>query len=62
LNSDGFSLAKERQKDVNIFIVISQVADTDASGADLRSIVPKDAAIIWIARRCRCIGTVKKQV
>jgi hypothetical protein len=40
LNCDDFSLLKQCQKDVNVFIVVSQMADIDAGGADLGSIIP----------------------
>jgi hypothetical protein len=40
LNNNSFSLNKQRQKDVNIVIVPSQMADIDAGRANLCGIVP----------------------
>jgi hypothetical protein len=40
LNCDGFSLLKKRQKNINVSVIISQVADINACGADLCGVVP----------------------
>jgi hypothetical protein len=40
LNYDNFSLLKQRQKNINVFIVVRQMADIDASGTCLRGVVP----------------------
>jgi hypothetical protein len=61
LNCDGFSLGEKRQKNINVDVVISQMTDIDACGANLRSIVPKNVAIARIARRSSSVGPVKKQ-
>jgi hypothetical protein len=52
LNCDCFSLLKQRQKNININAILSQMADIEACGADLRGIVPKEMAIAGVAR-CR---------
>jgi hypothetical protein len=51
LDRERFSLLKERQKDVSINSIFSQMADIDAGGTDLRSIIPIDMAISGVARR-----------
>jgi hypothetical protein len=61
LNCDGFSLLEQCQKNINVDVVVSQVADVDAGGAGLRGIVPKKIAIGRITRRSRSVGPVKKQ-
>jgi hypothetical protein len=40
LNNNDFSLLKKRQKNINVFIVVSKMADIDACGASLRGVVP----------------------
>jgi hypothetical protein len=61
LNCNDFSLLKQRQKNINIRVVISQVADIDARGACLRGIIPKKIAIARIARRSSSIGPIEEQ-
>jgi hypothetical protein len=51
LNDNSFSLSKQSQKDVNIFVVICQMADVDTGRVNLRGIVPQDISIAGIARR-----------
>jgi hypothetical protein len=40
LNCDDFSLLKQCQKNINVFVVVSQVADIDAGGTDLGDVIP----------------------
>jgi hypothetical protein len=37
------------------------MADIDASGTDLRGIIPKDMTITGIARRGPCIGLIQEK-
>jgi hypothetical protein len=40
LNYNKFSLLKKRKENINVFIVVSEMADIDACGASLRGVVP----------------------
>jgi hypothetical protein len=40
LNDDDFSLLKQRKENINVFVVVCQMADIDACGACLRGVVP----------------------
>jgi hypothetical protein len=40
LNRNGFGLLKKSQKNINVNVVVSQMADIDACGTSLRGVVP----------------------
>jgi hypothetical protein len=40
LNYNNFSLLKQRKENINVFVIVCQVADIDAGSAGLRGVVP----------------------
>jgi hypothetical protein len=61
LDDNLFANRKKRQENINVDIVVSQVANVDLRGAGLRGIVPKKIAVIWIARSSKRIGKIQEQ-
>jgi hypothetical protein len=61
LDGDRFSLLKKRQKDVRINSIFSQMTDVDASGVNLRGIVPEDVTIPRVARRGSRVCLIQEQ-
>jgi hypothetical protein len=62
LNCDGFGLLQQRQENINVNVVVSQVADVDACGAGLCAVIPKNVTIIWIPGCRSGVSPVKKQI
>jgi hypothetical protein len=62
LDNDLLIERKKRQKNVDVYIVISQMTDIDLRGADLSCGIPKNITVAGIARRCASVGAVKEQV
>jgi hypothetical protein len=48
LDNDLFPDAQERQENVDVHIVVGQVADIDLRGACLRGVVPENVAVTGI--------------
>jgi hypothetical protein len=61
LNDNGFSLSKQRQENVNIFVVVRQMADVDAGRANLRGVVPRNMSVPWIPRRGSCVSLIQEK-
>jgi hypothetical protein len=53
---------QQGQENINVDIVVGQVADIDGGCAGLNDIVPDDVAIARIAARCCGISAVQKEV
>ena len=62
LDDDLLANAQERQEDVNVHVVVSQVADIDLRGASLGGVVPKNVTVAGIAGGRTRVGAVKEQV
>jgi hypothetical protein len=62
LNDDLFSNAQESQKNINVYVVISQMTDIDLRGANLSASIPKNIAITRITRRCAGVCLIKEQI
>jgi hypothetical protein len=62
LNDKLLSVGEQCQENINVNIVVSQMADADRCRASLRCIVPNDVAITGIATRRTCVGKIKEQV
>jgi hypothetical protein len=62
LDDDLFADAQERQEDVNVHIVVSQVTDVDLRGAGLYGIVPENVTVAGVAGYCASVGKIEKQI
>jgi hypothetical protein len=62
LDDDLFADAQKAQKNINVDVVVSEVADIDLRGACLDGVVPEKVAIIWVAGNGKSIGKIKKQI
>jgi hypothetical protein len=62
LNDELFCIRQKRQEDINVDVVISQMADGNAGRTCLRCVVPNDVPITRIAASCSRIGTVQEQI
>jgi hypothetical protein len=58
LDDNLLSCRKKRQENINVDVVVSQVADVKLRGAGLGGVVPKDVAIAGVARRCASVRKV----
>jgi hypothetical protein len=62
LDDDLLANAQERQENVHVHIVVSEVADIDLRGAGLDGVVPKKIAVVGIAGSGKSIGEIQEQV
>jgi hypothetical protein len=62
LNDKLFSVGEQRQENINVDIIVSQMADIDRSRARLCGVVPNNVAIARIAARGGRIGAIQKQI
>jgi hypothetical protein len=60
LDDDLLANREKRQEDVNVHIVVSEVADIDLRGAGLGRGVPKDVTVARIAGSRTRVGAVKE--
>jgi hypothetical protein len=62
LDDDLFADAQKRQENINIHIVVSQMADVDLRGASLRGRIPKNVTVAGVAARCAGVRPIQEQV
>jgi hypothetical protein len=62
LNDKLFRNRQQRQENINVHIVISQMTDADRSCTGLRCVVPNDVTITRIAACSPCIGAIKEKI
>jgi hypothetical protein len=62
LDDELFCVRQQRQENINVHIVVSQMADVNCGRAGLGSAVPNDVTITRIAARSTCIGAIEEQV
>jgi hypothetical protein len=55
LDDNLFANSQQRQENVDVDVVVRQVADIDLRGACLGCIVPKDVAVAGVSRRCASV-------
>jgi hypothetical protein len=48
LNNNSFSLNKQRQENINIFVVVRQMADVNAGRANLCGVVPQNMPVAGV--------------
>jgi hypothetical protein len=52
LDDDLLANAQKRQENINVDVVVRQVADINLRSAGLRSCIPKNVAVTRITRSC----------
>jgi hypothetical protein len=60
LNDNLFCFRNESQEDVDVYIVVCQVADIDLRRTGLRHVIPKNVTVTGVSRRGACICPVQK--
>jgi hypothetical protein len=62
LNDDLFADGQQRQKNINVDVVVGEVADVDLRGAGLGRIVPDNITVARIARGGASVGKIEEQI
>jgi hypothetical protein len=62
LNNDLFANGQQRQKNINVNVVVCEVAYIDLRGAGLGRIIPEDVTISRIAGSSASVCHIKEQV
>jgi hypothetical protein len=62
LNYNLFSLCQQRQENIDINIIVSQMTDRNTGGACLCGIIPNDVSITRISAGSTCIGAIQEQI
>jgi hypothetical protein len=62
LNDDLFADAQKRQENINIHIIVSQMADVDLRGAGLRARIPENVTIAGVSTCRASVGAIQEQI
>jgi hypothetical protein len=62
LDDDLFADAQKRQENINVHVIVSQMADVDLRGAGLRARIPENVTVAGVAARRASVGTIQEQI